>query len=58
MNNGPPFFGHIILLLINQNGLDYKTLDVALCKDKTIKVNLSNYVKGTNATGICVTLQT
>ena len=32
--------------------MDGKTLDAALWKDKTIKANLSNYVKGTNSTGI------
>ncbi len=46
------YYQDILSPLINQNGLDGKTLDTALCKDKTITANLSNYVKGTNATGI------
>ena len=46
------YYQDVLSLLINQNGLDGKTLDAALRKDKTIKANLSNYVKGTYTTGI------
>ncbi len=46
------YYQDVLLPLINQNVLDGKTLDVAQRKDKTIKANLSNYVKGTNSTGI------
>ncbi len=46
------YYQDVLSPLINQNGLDGKTLDAALRKDKNIKANLSNYVKGTNSTGI------
>ncbi len=46
------YYQDILSPLINKNGLDGKTLDAALHKDKTIKANLSNCVKGTDATGI------
>ncbi len=46
------YYQDVLSPLINQNSLDGKTLDAALRKDKTIKANLSNFVKGTNATGI------
>jgi len=46
------YYQDVLSPLINQNSLDGKTLDAALRKDKTIKANLSNYVKGTNSTGI------
>jgi hypothetical protein len=46
------YYQDVLSPFINQNGLDGKTLDAALHNEKTIKVSLSNYVKGTNATGV------
>jgi hypothetical protein len=46
------YYQDVLSPSIKQNDMDGKTLDVALHKNKLIKANLKNYVKGTNGTGI------
>ena len=42
------YFQDVLIPVIKQNDMDLKTHNVAVHKDKLIKANLSNYVKGTN----------
>ena len=46
------FYRDVLSPYFIKEDLDGKTLDMALRKDKLIKINLSNYTVGTNATGI------
>jgi hypothetical protein len=46
------FYRDVLSPYFIKEDLDGKTLDMALRKDKLIKINLSNYTIGTNATGI------